>query len=181
MAERLAFTRVSSDRVRKELAGLSPDQDAAASYGEGIYTAEWTERTYAEILARAERRLALGESVIVDASWTRADHREGAAETARRMEADLVPLRCEPPADASQQRLRTRSRGASDADEDIAGTMAARAQPWPQAIPVNTGGSPSDSVNQAARERAGRSRRGAVGPRDGSGDRGATGRGEATR
>lgn len=150
LAERLGCSYISSDQVRKELAGLSPDEDAAAASGEGIYTPEWTQHTYAEVLTRAKRQLELGKSVILDASWARTGHRGQAAETAQHAEADMISLRCAAPADVSRQRLGARNHGASDATEDIAATMAAQADPWPEATPIDTGESPRESLDQAA-------------------------------
>src|SRR5690606_19188507 len=79
LADRLGAVLLRSDRLRKELSGIAPETPAAAPYGEGIYGAEWTERTYRELLARAERLLGHGESVVIDASWTRDAHRRAAA------------------------------------------------------------------------------------------------------
>ena len=44
---------MTADRVRKELAGVSPEESARAPFGEGIYTAEWNDRTYDARLERA--------------------------------------------------------------------------------------------------------------------------------
>ena len=54
---------IRSDVVRKELAGLAGGGPAAGRLREGIYTPEWTERTYAECLRRAEALLFEGERV----------------------------------------------------------------------------------------------------------------------
>ena len=40
LADRFGAVLLSSDRLRKELAGLSPTQPAPAAYGEGLYTAD---------------------------------------------------------------------------------------------------------------------------------------------
>jgi uncharacterized protein len=56
MADRLGFTVISSDRIRKELAGIAPDEHVPAEYDTGIYTRSWTERTYAEMLSRTAGR-----------------------------------------------------------------------------------------------------------------------------
>lgn len=53
LADRLGCTLLSSDRIRKELAGVPPERSAAAPFGSGLYDAAWTERTYTELLARA--------------------------------------------------------------------------------------------------------------------------------
>ena len=147
LAGRLGFTVLSSDRIRKELAGIAPEQPAPAAYGAGLYTAAWTERTYDELLRRAAQLLSLGESVIADASWTSARHRAAATATANGAAADLVPLCCAAPADVVARRLRGRRRGISDADDDVARELAAAWEPWPEAISIDTsGGGPGVSA-----------------------------------
>lgn len=63
------FTRVISDAVRKELAGLSPTESGKAEFGAGIYTPEWNAKTYDECYRRAAEALFEGGRVVVDASF----------------------------------------------------------------------------------------------------------------
>ena len=140
LASRLGFTVLSSDRIRKELAGVAAEQRCAAPWGTGIYTAGWTERTYRELLRRAGLLLARGESVIADASWASPGQRAAAAALAVTADADLVPLRCTVPADVAQRRLAGRKGGVSDADGAVAREMAAAQGPWPEAVTIDTGG-----------------------------------------
>ncbi|MFD7921292.1 AAA family ATPase [Streptomyces sp. NPDC059740] len=149
LANRLGAALLSSDRLRKELAGIPPERSAAARYGEGLYTPEWTARTYATLLDRAATLLSAGESVVLDASWSDARQREAAAQVAERAGADLVALHCHVSSDVSAARLRRRAPGPSDADRDIATVMAARESPWPEAEDVDTGGSLEAAVNKA--------------------------------
>ncbi len=149
LADRLGVTLLSSDRLRKELAGIPAEQSAAAGYGEGLYTPEWTARTYAALLDRASALLSSGESVVLDATWSDAAQRETALSVAERTSSDLVALHCRVPGDVSAARLTTRAPGASDADLDIATTMAAREQPWPEAVAVDTSGTLESAVAQA--------------------------------
>ena len=51
---------LSSDRIRKELAGRPAEASAVVPYGSGIYSAEWTERVYAELLHHATAGLPGG-------------------------------------------------------------------------------------------------------------------------
>jgi len=145
-ADRLGFTVLNSDRIRKELAGIEPTESAAAPYGAGIYTAEGTERCYAELLNRAETLLANGESVIADASWISAEHRAAAKATARRASAQLVQVRCAAPEDLMRRRMAARTADTSDANAEIARKMAAAAVSWPGATTISTeaGGSGGD-------------------------------------
>jgi hypothetical protein len=87
--------------------------------------------------------------VVLDASWTRAAHRELARDLAYRTHSDLVELRCQATAANVQARLRHRSGGTSDADARIAEAMATRADPWPQAVPIRTDGPPEAAVSDA--------------------------------
>lgn len=152
LADRLGAVVLSSDRVRKELAGLDPAAPAPAAYRHGIYAQEWTVRTYRELLDRTARLLSNGESVILDASWSDRGHREAARDVAARCRADMVALRCALPASVAAERIgRRRAAGhaVSDADESIARAMRAEADPWPEAVTVPTGGSPRESVDHA--------------------------------
>jgi aminoglycoside phosphotransferase family enzyme/predicted kinase len=146
LADRLGAVLLSSDRVRKETAGLAPRASARAGYQQGIYRPQWTEHTYAELLERATRLLERGESVILDASWSNAAHRERAGEVARRTHSELVPVRCAAGADVVAERLRRRTGSVSDADLAVATAMAADADPWPDAVSVRTDLIPDRSV-----------------------------------
>ncbi len=138
LAGQLGWTVLASDRIRKELAGLPPEVPAPAPFGAGIYTADWTARTYAELLHRAAALLAVGESVILDASWTSPQQRAAAAAVADQQSADLVQLRCTTPAGLAAGRMAHRQGSASDADPAIAARLAAQQAPWPAAITIDT-------------------------------------------
>jgi aminoglycoside phosphotransferase family enzyme/predicted kinase len=149
LADRLGVTLLSTDRLRKELAGTAPDEPAPAAYGRGLYTPERTADTYAALLDRASALLSLGESVVLDATWSDAAQREAAARTAERTSADLVALRCTAPEPVTSARLRTRRQGASDAGPEVAAAMAARERPWPQAVTIPTDGPLESAVSRA--------------------------------
>lgn len=51
------MTLLSSDRVRKEIAHMSPAESAVVDLGEGLYTLEWTRQGYAELMRRASMLL----------------------------------------------------------------------------------------------------------------------------
>lgn len=141
-----------SDVIRKELAGLEPGEHAPAPFGSGIYSGPHTERTYAELLARARRHLALGETVVVDASFGSDRHREAARQLADEVDATVVELRCDLAAGEAAQRMLRRAAGgsdASDADAGVARHLAAVADPWPQSAPVSTVGSEREVVSRA--------------------------------
>ncbi|MFJ5708418.1 AAA family ATPase [Streptomyces sp. NPDC093105] len=149
LADRLGVTLLSSDRLRKELAGIPADQSAAAPYGEDLYTPEWTDRTYAALLERASALLSRGESVVLDASWSNTAQREAAQRVAEGTSADLVALHCQVPDETTVARLQGRTAGPSDADLDVATAMAAREPPWAEAVAIDTSGPLEAAVSQA--------------------------------
>ncbi|WIN00562.1 AAA family ATPase [Actinoplanes oblitus] len=135
LADRLGATVLSGNRIRRELAGIDPDGSSASDFRTGIYTAEWTERTYAELIWRARRLLEHGETVILDASWSRDRHRGRARELAGCTHSELVELRCAPDPD------RPAGRWTGCAPDDLGIRLAAAAardaDDWPQARTVD--------------------------------------------
>ncbi|MFF8864775.1 AAA family ATPase [Streptomyces sp. NPDC015139] len=149
LADRLGVTLLSSDRTRKELAGIPAEQSATAGYEEGLYTPEWTAKTYTALLDRAAILLSAGESVVCDATWFDAAQRDAATRLAEHTSADLVALHCHVPADVCETRLHNREAGASDATPTIAAAMAGKQPPWPEAVPVDTSGALESAVARA--------------------------------
>jgi hypothetical protein len=109
----LAAPRIESDSVRKQLAGLKPTTRRRAAPGEDIYSAEMSERVYAELLTAAERQLSRGRSVILDATYQRRAHRAPARELARQHGAELRVLACHGSDELIRERLRKRTDDAS--------------------------------------------------------------------
>ncbi len=149
LASQLGWTVLGSDRIRKELAGLAPSAPSPAPFGAGIYSPEWTDRTYAELLSRAARLASMGESLILDATWSDAGQRAAAAKIARQVAADLVELHCAAPAEVTAHRMRGRADGESDADPLIAAELAARADPWPEAVLLDNPSRPESGTDGA--------------------------------
>jgi aminoglycoside phosphotransferase family enzyme/predicted kinase len=129
LAERAGFTVIRSDVVRKELAGLSAAGAARFSHEEGIYTPRWTERTYAECLARAEALLFEGKRVIVDASFGRESSRRAFLEAAAQWQVPGIFLLCRADAGVVRLRLESRRGDVSDADWSIYQKAAQRWEP----------------------------------------------------
>ena len=140
VADRLGWTVLSSDRIRKELAGSLPrhGDGGTVPFGTGIYSESWTRRCYAELISRASALLASGESVIADASWSSAELRVAAADAAAGTHAGLVQLRCVAAPELAARRMTTRPPGPSDANQQVARQMAAIVAPWPAATVIDT-------------------------------------------
>ncbi|AOW92655.1 AAA family ATPase [Rhodococcus sp. WMMA185] len=151
LSERTGAVVISSDRVRKELAGLDASSRQVSEFGEGLYTGTMTDRTYAEMLRRAATHLAAGQSVILDASWTLSGFRQHADLVASRSHSDLVELRCTAPRDVAIGRIRNRPLGDSDATPAVYDAMSAQAAPWTSATEVDTAAAPEESLAAAER------------------------------
>jgi len=98
-------TVISSDLVRKELAGIPPTEHRREVFESGIYSREFTERTYAEMMREAEKALESGDSVVLDATFARREYRLRAWELARMTGANFFLVECRAPEDVLQERL----------------------------------------------------------------------------
>ena len=146
---------IRSDLVRKELAGAAGTEQGPAAFGEGIYAAEWTERTYAECLRRAEGLLFEGERVLVDANFREEAWRRAFLEAATRWGVPGGLLLCQAEPDVVRERLASRRDDASDADWPV---YLKAVETWEEPGPrtrsalqtVSTGGSVEAALSQAA-------------------------------
>jgi aminoglycoside phosphotransferase family enzyme/predicted kinase len=152
VGEALRIPVLRSDVVRKELVGMSATTPAPSSFGTGIYDDDQTARTYAALAERAALELALGRSVVVDASFIAGSERAAARGVARAAGVPVVELRCAVPASEAHRRIQARLSGGedpSDADSIVAARMAELDDPWPESIAVSTACSPAESVDLA--------------------------------
>jgi aminoglycoside phosphotransferase family enzyme/predicted kinase len=139
-----------TDVIRKELAG----RDAGAPAAGAIYTPEWTERTYAECLRRAEEGLFQGERVLVDATFREDGRRQTFLEAAARWGVPAVCLLCRADPEVARARIQARRNDASDADWSVYLELV---KSWEKPGPrtrrlvrdVATGGSPEQALAQA--------------------------------
>jgi hypothetical protein len=113
----LGFELLSSDILRKELAGLPKTARCHDGYNQGIYSPEFTRHTYREMFRRAEQALRGGRGVILDASFSRRDDRIEAAALVRRMgvRLSLFTVRC--PDDIARKRLELRQDDSAEASD----------------------------------------------------------------
>jgi aminoglycoside phosphotransferase family enzyme/predicted kinase len=154
LSGRAGFEVVRGDVVRKELAGLPADQLSPAEVRASLYTPEWTDRTYAECRLRAERMLAEGKRVVVDATFREERYRRTFLDAAVRLGLPAVMLVCEAEPGTIRTRLDARTGDASDADWSVYERIAGR---WETAGPdvarvlhtIPSGGSPADALERA--------------------------------
>jgi uncharacterized protein len=149
------LSRLDSDVVRKELAGLPSDQRGEAPWGEGIYTEAWTDRTYAGLLERARETLDDGGRVVVEASFREERRRLPFLELAQSHAVPVLFLECSAPGEAIRQRLSRRTGDPSDAGLDVYEEAARRWEPHSAQVGavlhrVDTGVSENEALGAAA-------------------------------
>lgn len=102
---------VRSDIERKVLAGVGETERLP----EGSYSRQSSFEVYSACLARAEKALAAGHSVMLDAVFARQEERQAATELARRTRAHFAAAWLEAPPETLSTRVAARSGDASDA------------------------------------------------------------------
>jgi len=84
LAELLRGSLLRSDVLRKNLAGIEPSERRGDSFGQGIYSPDFTKKTYAALMEEALAVLKGGKTAVVDASFADRRQRETFREAARR-------------------------------------------------------------------------------------------------
>lgn len=102
---------VRSDVERKRRAGLSLEERMPA----GSYTPEASAQVYDACLARAERVLRAGHSVVLDAVFARPGERAAAEALARKVGVPFEGIWLDVPKEVAQARVAARKADASDA------------------------------------------------------------------
>lgn len=119
LAERAGFELIRSDVVRKELAGLTQAGSSLPRLQPSFYTPEWTDRTYAECLRRAEGLLLEGRRALVDATFWQDRRRREFLDAAVRCSVPAAILVAEASPEICRNRLEARAGDASDADWSV--------------------------------------------------------------
>lgn len=116
LTRHLGLRHISSDVIRKTMAGLSPETPAVAPFGQGLYTPENTRRTYIAMLHETGKVIAGGESAILDATFLRHDDRAAALRLAEQYNAEAMIIECRATEAEINARLERRQTevGASD-------------------------------------------------------------------
>lgn len=88
----LGISVFNSDTTRKQMAGIQPESRVSEPFQQGLYSRQASLATYDELRRLASIELAAGQSVIIDACFTRAEERRFCAELAGRHGAAFVIL-----------------------------------------------------------------------------------------
>lgn len=150
----------NSDRVRKELAGITPAAKRREGVDTGIYTKEFSRKTYEAMLAKAAAELQAGKSVVLDASYQYANDRYEISMLAKDKGARVYFIFCQCPEAEMKRRMELREQDASavsDGRWEIYRKQKERFEP-PDEIPaanlviINTNGPVTDLLEELHRK-----------------------------
>lgn len=113
----------NSDRVRKELAGLTPESRQTSGLEQGIYSSDFTRRTYDRLLELAEQELNLHPDgcVVLDGSYQVRSERERLVARLG-YKSNILFVHCVCPEETMRQRMEERlldTRAVSDGRWEI--------------------------------------------------------------
>lgn len=135
---------VRSDIERKILAGVAETDRLPPE----SYTRQASFEVYAACLARAERALASGHSVVLDAVFAEEGERTAAVELARRSKAQFAGVWLEASPEALSARIAARRDDASDATADVVRKQLGYDLGHLDWLRVNAGGTPNETLKR---------------------------------
>jgi len=116
LAKRLGLVVISSDVTRKRLASIPITEHHFEKFDTGIYSPEFSRKTYDKMYSEAKHVLSDGGSVIMDASFIKAGERLKAKELAKETSADFFIIECTLDKESIKQRLAQRLEQGSTSD-----------------------------------------------------------------
>jgi aminoglycoside phosphotransferase family enzyme/predicted kinase len=141
LARRLGLVHVSSDLVRKTMAGVRPTEYRGDAFGQGMYDRAVTQRTYAALRRHAARWLRRGRSVVVDATFGNPKERRLVRELAQRLDVPLRVVLCR----ADDATLKARLAGRASEPGVVSD---ARLELWPELRAAFKDPEPEDGLLQ---------------------------------
>ena len=120
---------------------IAPFAGEASGYREDRYSPAATAAVYQELLRQSEHWVGMGQSVVLDASWTDNSWRDAARAVADRTHSDLGEFQCQADPQVAADRIARRLEGHADISEatpEIGRAMSRSADAWPSATSVDT-------------------------------------------
>ena len=118
----------------------------------GRYAPAARDAVYRVLAEQAERLLARGVSVVLDATWAAERHRRLARAVGERTVAAIDELECRAPLEVAMARIDQRAgvgNVLSEATPAVARAVAERFEPWSSAISIDTTGPPDEIIDVA--------------------------------
>jgi aminoglycoside phosphotransferase family enzyme/predicted kinase len=118
LQHRTGFQILNSDRVRKQLAGVSPHDHPHSPYKEGMYSDGFSKMTYDAMLAGAGKLLESGRGAIIDATFKSSADRLKAFALAADLRLPVIFVECVVSTEEIARRLIQRAKEADDEVSD---------------------------------------------------------------
>ncbi len=109
VSEALGWELLRSDVLRKELAHISPLEHRFEEFHQGIYSPDFSRKTYQALFEQALALLNSGQSVILDGSFKKQVDRQEALAVARDSNADFLLIECQCSEEEIQRRMARRA------------------------------------------------------------------------
>jgi hypothetical protein len=109
--------RLRSDVERKRIFHLAADADSHSPFGQGIYSAQANDATYARLATLARKTIEAGFPAIVDAAFPLSAQRDRFQALARQLDAQFIIVRCVSPAEKLVRRIEQRRAEGNDPSE----------------------------------------------------------------
>ena len=135
IGERLGWKHINSDEVRKHIAGMRPSERSQDGWGQGLYTPRSTQATYSALYKAAKEKLAIGESVLVDASFRSNQERRRFGELARQQGAQPLFIEVKASRQIATQRLLRRQKEADSISDGRLELYDRQAAAWENISP----------------------------------------------
>jgi uncharacterized protein len=143
----------NTDLIRKNLAGLPPTSRQREAVETGIYSREFSRRTYEDLLEKAEREVRNGKGVVLDGSYQKREERQRVRQLAQNYLVPIFFVLCTCPEPVLRSRLSRRARdpaAVSDGRWEIYLQQKARFEPptelTPQELVLLDTGEPAKQV-----------------------------------
>ena len=117
LSRETGFSVLRSDVLRNKLSLMDDATHQYTDYGAGIYSDEFTKRTYRKLSHEAVEVLKNGDSVIVDAAFSKQWQRHLFMEAGSDFGARLVMVECVCPDQVVRERLLAREADGKDASD----------------------------------------------------------------
>jgi len=109
LGDALGWDVASSDRIRKQQAGLPLDERPDAETRQALYASERTEAVYAALREAALEHAAQGSGVVLDATYSRRSHRKALRTILRKRAIPYCFVELTAPDEIIRERLRKRN------------------------------------------------------------------------
>jgi predicted kinase len=119
LADILGAERISSDFVRKALAGVPPLMSSGSPLHGGIYTPEMSQRVYDLLRTRAIEKAQRSGVAIVDATYLKQSYRRELSDSARRAGVKTVWIALDEGKEFLEERIRGRKVSESEATVEV--------------------------------------------------------------